>query len=63
MYIADNFDFCAMLFCTINDYPAYNHLYGYNVKGHKVFPICEVDTRHHQLPKGKIQFILGIKDF
>jgi len=34
----------AMLFCTINDFPAYGNLSGYSVKGHKACPICEEDT-------------------
>ena len=38
--------FClrAMLFCTINDFPAYGNLSGYSVKGHFACPICEKNT-------------------
>jgi len=39
----------ALLFCTINDFPAYDNLSGYNVKGHKACPICEINTTCHQL--------------
>ncbi|CAH9079417.1 unnamed protein product [Cuscuta epithymum] len=34
----------AMLFCTINDFPAYGNLSGYSNKGHKACPICAEDT-------------------
>ena len=36
----------AMLFCTINDFPAYGNLAGYSVKGHKACPICEENTSY-----------------
>jgi len=29
----------AMVFCTINDFPAYENLSGYSVKGHHACPI------------------------
>jgi len=53
----ETFDACAfetfmmraMLFCTINEFPAYGNLLGYNVKGHKACPICEENTIAHQL--------------
>ncbi|XP_027936218.1 uncharacterized protein LOC114191244 [Vigna unguiculata] len=43
--------FClrAMLFCTINDFPAYGNLSGYSVKGHFACPICEKNTSYIQL--------------
>ena len=63
-YTGDNFKLRAMLFCTINDFPAYGNLSGYSVKGHNACPICESNTCHHQLPKEKKgHFILGIEDF
>jgi len=34
----ETFKLHAMLFCTIDDFPAYGNLLGYSVKGHKVFP-------------------------
>ena len=40
----ETFRLHAMLFCTINDFPAYGNLSGYSVKGHKACPICEEDT-------------------
>ena len=44
-----NFNLRALLFCTINDFPAYENLNGYSVKGHHACPICEENTSYHQL--------------
>jgi len=41
-----------MLFCTINDFPAYDNLSDYSVKGHKTCPIYEEDTASQQLKHG-----------
>ncbi|XP_058723076.1 uncharacterized protein LOC131594886 [Vicia villosa] len=54
---------CAMLFCTINNFPVYGNLSGYKVKGHKVCPICEKDTCYHQLEKGKKTVYLKHRKF
>ena len=62
-YTGDNFKLRAMLFCTINDFPAYGNLSGYSVKGHNACPICECNTCHHQLPKGKKTVYLGHRRF
>ncbi|XP_028193232.1 uncharacterized protein LOC114378827 [Glycine soja] len=43
----------AMVFCTINDFPAYGNLSGYSVKGHHACPICEQNTSFRQLKHGK----------
>ena len=43
----------AMVFCTINDYPAYGNLSGYSVKGHHTCPICEKNMSFFQLIHGK----------
>jgi len=48
---SETFMMHAMLFCTINDFPAYGNLSGYSVKGHKACPICEENTASHQLKK------------
>ena len=53
----------AMLFCTINDFPAYGNLSGYSTKGHKACPICEEDTCHHQLQHGRKTVYLGHRRF
>jgi len=49
----ETFEMCAMLFCTINDFPAYENLSGYRVKGHHACPICEEDTSYIQLKHGR----------
>ena len=36
----------AMLFCTINDFPAYGNLSSYSVKGHRACLICQEDTSY-----------------
>jgi len=38
-----------MLFCTINDFPAYGNLSGYSVKGHRAHPIYEEKASYEQL--------------
>ena len=48
----ETFDLRAMLFCTINDFPAYENLSGYSVKGHRACPICEEDTSYIQMKHG-----------
>ena len=40
-----NFRLRAMVFCTINDFPAYGNLSGYKVRGQKPCPICEDDMQ------------------
>ena len=49
----ETFKLRAMIFCTINDFPAYGNLSGYSVKGHHACPICEKDTSCIQLKHGK----------
>ena len=49
----ETFQMCAMLFCTINDFPAYGNLSGYSVKGHHASPIYEEDTSYIQLKHGR----------
>lgn len=48
-YSGENFKMRVMLICTINEFLVYNNLSCYIVKGHKVCPICDVDTCYHQL--------------
>ncbi|XP_078179598.1 uncharacterized protein LOC144573719 [Carex rostrata] len=43
-YSKETFTLRAMIFCTINDFPAYGNLSGYSVKGEKACPICQDDT-------------------
>jgi len=49
----ETFKLREMVFCTINDFLAYENLSGYSVKGHHAFPICEKDTRYVQLKHGR----------
>ena len=49
----ETFKLHAMLFCTINDFPAYGNLSGYSFKGHKACPICEEDTASQQFKHGR----------
>ena len=60
----ETFKMHAMLFCTINDFPAYGNLSGYSVKGHKACLICEEDTASQKLKniEGR-QYIFGIRGF
>ena len=45
-YQNETFKLCAMLFCTINDFPTYVNFSGYSVKGDRACPICEEDTSY-----------------
>jgi len=49
----ETFQIHAMLFCTINDFSEYGNLSGYNLKGHRAYPICEKDTSYIQLKHGR----------
>ena len=49
----ETFRLRALIFCTINDFPAYGNLSGYSVKGHHTCPICEQGTSYIQLKHGK----------
>ncbi|WVZ17031.1 hypothetical protein V8G54_010013 [Vigna mungo] len=51
--VEQNFHLRAMLFCTINDFPAYGNLSSYSVKGHYACPICEENTSYLQLKHGQ----------
>ncbi|KAG2405345.1 uncharacterized protein HKW66_Vig0046000 [Vigna angularis] len=52
-HVQEQFRLRAMLFCTINDFPAYGNLSGYSVKGHFACPICEENTSYLQLKHGQ----------
>ncbi|XP_040870605.1 uncharacterized protein [Glycine max] len=51
--VQQTFRLRTMVFCTINDFPAYGNLSGYSVKGHHACPICEKNTSFIQLKHGK----------
>ena len=48
-YCQETFCLRAMLFCTINDFPAHENLSAYSVKVHFACPICEENTSYIQL--------------
>jgi len=52
-YRNEAFKLHAMLFCTINDFPTYENLNGYSVKGHRACPIFEEYTSYVQLKHGR----------
>ena len=62
-FSGENFKLRALLFCTINDFPAYANLSGYSTKGHKACPICEEGTCYHQLQHGRKTVYLGHRRF
>nr|XP_004512662.1 uncharacterized protein LOC101489810 [Cicer arietinum] len=62
-YSREYFKMRAMLFCTINDFPAYGNLCGYSVKGHKACPICEEGTCYQQLKHGRKTIYVGHRKF
>ena len=62
-YKQERFNLRAMLFCTINDFPAYKNLSGYSVKCHNAYPICMDDTSYCQLKHGKKTVYLGHRRF
>ncbi|RDY06506.1 hypothetical protein CR513_09499, partial [Mucuna pruriens] len=58
-YNNHNFKIFVVLFCTINDFLAYENLSKYNYKGHKACRICEEGTSYHQLTHGRKTYYLG----
>jgi hypothetical protein len=62
-YSGEQFNMRAMLFCTINDFPAYGNLSGYSVKGHKACPICEKTQISIKRKMERRLFILDIENF
>ncbi|XP_050915599.1 uncharacterized protein LOC127130673 [Lathyrus oleraceus] len=62
-YFGEKFKMRAILFYTFNEFPAYDNLVGYSLKGHKVFPICESNTHFHGLEFGKKIVYLGHPKF
>ena len=45
-YWNETFKLREMLVCIVNDFPTYNNLIGYSVKGHRACPFCEEDTSY-----------------
>ena len=57
-YGKEHFQLRAMIFCTINDFPAYTNLSGYSTKGEKACPICEDDPHYLQPLNGRTVYSL-----
>ncbi|XP_071688567.1 uncharacterized protein [Rutidosis leptorrhynchoides] len=58
-YKKEYFQLRAMLFCTINDFPAYGNLSGYSTKGKKACPIYEENTHSIWLTNCKKPAFMG----
>ncbi|XP_071727574.1 uncharacterized protein [Rutidosis leptorrhynchoides] len=58
-YKKEYFQLRAMLFFTINDFPAYGNLSGYSTKGKKACPICEENTHSIWLTNCKKPAFMG----
>ncbi|XP_071727571.1 uncharacterized protein [Rutidosis leptorrhynchoides] len=58
-YKKEYFQLRAMLFCTINDFPAYGNLSAYSTKGKKACPICEENTHSIWLTNCKKLAFMG----
>ena len=52
-YRQESFTLRAMIYCTINDFPASGNLSGHTVKGYKACPIYDDATKATHLPKSK----------
>ena len=52
-HVGKTFLLRAMIFSTVNEFPAYGNLSGYSVKGHHACLICEKNTCYIQLTHGK----------
>ncbi|XP_078149690.1 uncharacterized protein LOC144545009 [Carex rostrata] len=62
-YGKEQFELRAMVFCTINDFPAYRNLSSYSTKGAKACPICEDDTQVLRLKNCKKNVFMGHRRF
>ncbi|XP_074289447.1 uncharacterized protein LOC141614599 [Silene latifolia] len=62
-YRKETFNLRAMLFCTIQDYPAYGNLSGYTVKGKAPCPICEDGTTRKWLKSSRKNIYLDNRRF
>jgi hypothetical protein len=62
-YRKESFRLRAMLFGTINDFPAYGNLSGYSVKGKCACPVCEDHTNWIRLEHCQKNVFLGHRRF
>ncbi|XP_031097022.1 uncharacterized protein LOC116001278 [Ipomoea triloba] len=62
-YSRSSFTLRAMIFCTINDFPAYGNLSGYTCKGAKACPIFEDETPDLWLSNSKKNVFMNHRAF
>ncbi|XP_019156907.1 PREDICTED: uncharacterized protein LOC109153494 [Ipomoea nil] len=62
-YTRESITLRAMIFCTINDFPAYGNLSGYTNKGAKACPICEDETVNLWLNNSKKNVFMSHRTF
>nr|GEW72889.1 hypothetical protein [Tanacetum cinerariifolium] len=60
-YKKESFQLFAMIYCTINDFPAYGNLSGYGTKGEKACPISEKDTHSQWLTNCRKTIYMGCR--
>ncbi|GJU04227.1 hypothetical protein Tco_1114565 [Tanacetum coccineum] len=58
-YKKERFQLFAMIYCTINDFPAYGNLSGYGTKGEKACPVCENGTHSRWLTNCRKTIYMG----
>ncbi|GJW17979.1 hypothetical protein Tco_0025415 [Tanacetum coccineum] len=58
-YMKEKFHLHAIIFCTINVFPAYGNLSRYNTKGKQACPICEDETSSRWLDNSKKTVFMG----
>jgi len=57
------FNLCALLYCTINDFPVYGNLSGYSIKEQNACPIYEENTIYHKPKHGRKTSYIGHQRF
>ncbi|WCJ37799.1 hypothetical protein M5689_018900 [Euphorbia peplus] len=62
-YSRTDFTLRAMIFCSINDFPAYGNLSGYAVKGKEACPICMDDMEAVRLQHSQKHVYLNYRTF
>nr|GEV68942.1 hypothetical protein [Tanacetum cinerariifolium] len=58
-YKKERFQLFAMIYCIINDFPAYGNLSGYGTKGEKACPVCENGTHYRWLTNCRKTIYMG----
>nr|GEW55305.1 hypothetical protein [Tanacetum cinerariifolium] len=58
-YKKERFQLFVMIYCTINDFPAYGNLSGYGTKGEKAYPVCENGTHSRWMTNCRKTIYMG----